>query len=537
MKKLLALLLAAALLISCASAALAEGEEAKSDVIELTLMLAAKSDHGDWNNFWCLDQIEKSCGIRFKVTQVSEEGWTEKKNLAFATENLPDVFLNDLTDIDLANYGAQGYLLPLESYMTPELMPDFYAVMAEGYPDLMKAMTFPDGHIYSFRGVNGSTREYAKSRYFVNTAWAEKLGVKIPTNLDEFYDYLVAVKNGDPNENGDTTDEFPISGRYGLKSYTDHFIPILTAFGFTERRIETNANGEVIYVPAQANYKEFLKYMHKLYAEGLIDPTYFTQTAEQYNAKEASGLVASFTDYASWLNNSDPAFYLQYSSVEPYTSAYNSEKMWPAKEAIFYGGLSITSNVTDPAVIERIMKFANWCYSEAGTNYLWRGPALDTDEEHPNTGYYFVPLDPENPSYLVRKYHFPEEYGTSGKYQTAVIKPGNNYWPYATIPSRDDNANPDSTSYNLTYNIVTFDAPYYKVGFPSTLKYTPEEADEIGLLTTDLDSYIATMESKMINGDLDIDQNFDTFVQGLKDRNLDRYLEIVQTAYNRYAAK
>ena len=77
-------------------------------------------------------------------------------------------------------------------------------------------------------------------------------------------------------------------------------------------------------------------------------------------------------------------------------------------------------------------------------------------------------------------------------------------------------------------------APYYKVGFPSTLKYTPEEADEISLLEVDLDAYIATMEAKMITGEADIDATWDEFVKGLEDRNLARYLEIVQGAYDRF---
>ncbi len=538
MRKLLSVLLVAALCLSCLPMALAEEAAPEREVINLTMMVASKSDHGDWNEYWCLDLIEKECGIRFNVTQVSEEGLAEKKNIAFATESLPDVFLNDLTDTELANYGAQGYLLPLEEYITPERMPNFYAVMEREFPSLLSSMTFPDGHIYSFRGVNGSVREYALSRYFINVAWAEKLGVKVPETLDEFYNYLVAVRDGDPNGNGDTTDEIPLSGRYGLTSYTDHFIPILVAFGFLERRVQANADGTVMYVPVQENYKEFLKFMHKLWSEGLIDPTYFTQTKDQYNAKEASGLIASFTNHAQWMNNSDPEFYLQYESVDPYTSEFNAEKIWPAKDAIFYGGLVLTSNLEgNQEAIDRLMEFADWCYSEAGTAQLWYGYPYGTNEEYPDTGYYYVPVSLDDPLYLVRKQVFPaDQYTNNTKFHNAKILPGNNYFPYATTSWRYAAPSPSGTSYNLTWNIEGHMAPYYKIGFPATLKYTPEEADEMTLLETDLDAYIATMESKMIIGDLDIDATWDEFVNGCKSRNLDRYMEIVQGAYNRYVS-
>lgn len=540
MKKMVSLMLAIMLCLTCLLPVFAEEAAPEREVIDVTLYVAAKSDHGDWNEYWCMDLIEKELGINFIVTQVSEEGWEEKESIAFATETLPDVFLNNLSDADLANYGGQGYLLPLEEYITPEKMPNFFDVVNnEGYPDLVSSMTFPDGHIYSFRGVNGSTREYALSRYFINVKWAENLGVKVPETLDEFYNYLVAVRDGDADLDGDPNNEIPMSGRYGngTDEYTDHLIPILVAFGFLDRRLQPGEDGKVQYVPVQPNYKEFLKFMNKLYTEKLLDQTYFTQTAEQFNAKEASCLIGSLTNHAQWMNNSDPAFYTQYESVDPYTSEFNTEKMWPAKDAIFYGGLVLTSNLKDkPEVIDRLIEFADWCYSEEGTAQLWYGFPLGSNEEYPDCGYYYLPASLEEPLYLIRKTKFPAEYASNTKFQNAKILPGNNFFPYATIASRTANPNPTGTSYNLTTNIVTHMAPYYKVGIPATMKYTPEEVDDMSLIETDLNNWIATMESKMIKGDLDIDATWDEFVKGCEDRGLEDYLKVVQTAYDRYVA-
>ena len=38
----------------------------------------------------------------------------------------------------------------------------------------------------------------------------------------------------------------------------------------------------------------------------------------------------------------------------------------------------------------------------------------------------------------------------------------------------------------------------------------------------------------MIIGEIDIETGFDTMVKGCQDRNLSRYLQILQTAYDRY---
>ena len=72
------------------------------------------------------------------------------------------------------------------------------------------------------------------------------------------------------------------------------------------------------------------------------------------------------------------------------------------------------------------------------------------------------------------------------------------------------------------------------MGWPSTIKYTAEEADELALITTDIESYTDEMVTKIITGELPLDQ-FDTFREGLKTRNLDRMLEIHQAAYDRWA--
>ena len=42
--------------------------------------------------------------------------------------------------------------------------------------------------------------------------------------------------------------------------------------------------------------------MNKLYAEGLLDPEYFTQTEDQSNAKNTNHLYGAYCYYACWVN-------------------------------------------------------------------------------------------------------------------------------------------------------------------------------------------------------------------------------------------
>ena len=43
-------------------------------------------------------------------------------------------------------------------------------------------------------------------------------------------------------------------------------------------------DGKATFAASTENYKEFIKWLHELYAEGLLDETGFSQTADQYKA-------------------------------------------------------------------------------------------------------------------------------------------------------------------------------------------------------------------------------------------------------------
>lgn len=63
----------------------------------------------------------------------------------------------------------------------------------------------------------------------------------------------------------------------------------------------------------------------------------------------------------------------------------------------------------------------------------------------------------------------------------------------------------------------------------------PTEIDEASMLQTNLKNYIEQNELQFVTGNKDLDKDWDAYVKGLKDLQLDRYLEILQTAYDKLA--
>ena len=72
--------------------------------------------------------------------------------------------------------------------------------------------------------------------------------------------------------------------------------------------------------------------------------------------------------------------------------------------------------------------------------------------------------------------------------------------------------------------------------FPPHLYMQEDELTEYAQLNSDVDTYLTEMISKFIIGAEPLD-NFDSMIQELKNRGIERVLEMKQAAYDRYLAK
>lgn len=286
-------------------------------------------------------------------------------------------------------------------------------------------------------------------------------------------------------------------------------------------------NGIVSFVPANPIYKEYLVYMNRLFTEGLLDQEYFTQTHDQRKAKLSQGLAGAFGLSASWLDIPDKNIRSQYGNIEPMTSQYNSEKIWPAHDTKLLNQFVITSHAESP---ERLVELANWFYTAEGTlasnvgveNGKWSGG---------EGGYEWTKTDEGIDCHILV---YPEDkYPNFVDFRLKVITPRS--FPYVStskIPYVEWVTSLDESQVYLTREILV-SQPYYVARWPEHIKLLENEASEANLIKTDLENYISQMEAQMITGDIGMDQ-FDTFVRGLYDRGLERYLEIYQGAYERY---
>ena len=527
MKKLLIALVALMLCLNCFAFSVLAEEEVP--VIKFTV--SAKANEGDWNEYFSVKYWENLYGVDLQFEMISDQIWQEKWPLLITSNNLPDVFLYYLGWA----YAEQGYLLPLEDLVTEENTPNIWKMWQE-QPLLKRACTESDGHVYAIRGVDMDPSTPSQSRIYYNLQWVDKALGHMPATLDEYYQMLKYIKENDMDGDGDPNNEIPLGGFYKANRTINCMTEILAAMGHVNNREELQDDGNVIYVGISEDYKEFLKFMNKLYTEGLLDEEFFTMTTEsQYNAKNASGVYGVAGAWAPYIVYPDGDDYRNYDINEPMTSSINDQKMVPAAGMKMVSAFSITEKAKDPEMIMHVM---DWLFSDDGCDRMANGYFAQGEfEEYPDYYYKILTDDTGSKGFaLVNKdgeEAVPEGFETENAFRMAEVAPN-----YEQIPVYR-NYNPIRLTDRhiwLLYHIVEKQSPYYKtLTMPVGMQFTSEENEELSLLRADFLTYFDEEVTKMISGEVDIDTEWDTYVKNMKAYGVDRYIEIIQGAYDRFA--
>lgn len=480
----------------------------------------------EWKDMAFFKDYAKKTNIDFTFTTPPMDDFGTKLNLAFASGDLPDVIIGTssatLTPAMEMDYGDQGILVALED-MIDENMPNLKKLL-DAEPEIKKSITTPEGHIYSLPMISrDSTAIWPRGPVWYRGDWLEKLGIKeLPKTTDEFYDLLVRFRDEDPNGNG-KKDEIPLTD---VKM--DSTRPwIMGAFGMKERGIQ-EVDGKVEYTPITENYKEYLKYMNKLYSEKLLDQEVYSQSDEQKKAKGQNNQIGLFPDWYSFFTTgkteeeamSDPMW-------QPLTSPVSKTAVVPGSPRLSRGTFAITNKCASP---EAMLRWVDYFYSEEGSFYFNKGPegafwewAKNDKGDKVRVFTDKVDLDDLEKSRSKVTPNFGITVPTIGLPTT----------PETTIlKSVNDVPNTSFTDF-ITKETESKITPNAQVPFP-LLYLTKEETEKTRDAGTDMSTYVEQMEAKFITG-VEPLSNWDNYVKTLEGMGVKDYVAVYQTAYDRWA--
>ncbi|SHO47361.1 type 2 periplasmic-binding domain-containing protein [Anaerocolumna xylanovorans] len=459
-----------------------------------------------------LTDLEAKSNVKIEWQVKSLNDWNEQKGIMLASGELPDIIFGFQTFNDSDIMNNLDLFLPLNELIS-KYMPN-YSKALEEMPDLKKLTTFPDGNMYSM-GKNLPLRPTACNQPIINKKWLDNLGLQVPTTLDELYNVLKAFKDKDANGNGDPNDEIPISGAKGLS------MDLLNSFGITDingYKVMVNSDNSLTYYPASEAYKEGIKWLNKLYSEGIIDKEAFTQDDSMLSAKRQDPDVARVGFEYAWTPDSNfGKWSSEYEVIAP-IKGYDGKQYTGGDpngvSSIMRNEVLITKYCQNPEVAARWVD--EFYTGEASIQNFWGG--IGTVIAKHDDGTYTLNDPPAGTS--ADAWYWDSSLRDFGpKYVSKEFEK-------KIILSSNSGDGLKVTLSKIAEGTIT--TPYPNVMF------TNEENEERPTITTDIDKYVESTRAHWIT-EGGIDKGWDEYVKQLNTMGLEELMKIYQEAYDRYS--
>ncbi len=495
----------------------------------------------DWSKTRVVSAIEEDMGIKFDITTYPEDAWETQLSLMLADDTLPDLVLKSYWDKAASNQaGMDGYLLDISQYL--DIMPNLSRVLEE-YPDYAAYTKAANGAIYGLGTMRSDDINLAWSCIRISKEDLAKYDLTMEdlSTTDGFYNALKKIKETDPDripliltfdEGSGQRTEWIIRSAFGIDSVNHYYM------------LGADENNNVFLQDTSDNYKEYLKYMNKLYEEGLINSDAYILTQEELSAKISSKeavFVNSWLPFSMDLGASDDSWVADYECLVGMKSDVVDESMYVFFPTYNEGAtLYVNANTEYPEAICRMIDYA---FSVEGRRYFlyggYEGETYDITTDELGT-----------PTLVFDNYYDKEKYASTTEWRNNELSIDASFNHYgvdskaAYVRKASDEELEKLVSEMKHLGYVEFAQKELAIrnqcdkevfAFPF-LAYTDEEATERSGLYTDISAYLQQMKAKFITGELDIDAEWDNYVAKTKEIGVDRILEIEQAAYSRYAA-
>ncbi len=259
----------------------APSEKANAEPVELTIMTYDGDTIAQDENSPIYKAVREKLNVKFKVITAPFSGYDDKVNVTIASGQVPDLF-NYWGIARLAQYKSwikEGFVLPLSD-------------VADKYPNIAKQLKsfdsfakMTDGKHYGLPIISYSQIDSPAVNdhtIYVRKDWLDKLGLPVPTTIDEFANVAKAFAQNDPDGNNK-------ADTYGYTSdglWWDY--PIFNAFDTSFDRYR-KADGQWIPEVIQDETKQAVAFLKSMYDDKIMDPEFVINNGDKKIEKFVSG--------------------------------------------------------------------------------------------------------------------------------------------------------------------------------------------------------------------------------------------------------
>ena len=279
MKKLVALFLVVVMALSTVAIAGAESKPItwSGTISVASYMFGPYDEAQDVCVKWTEDMLRERYGldVTFDVTYIEQANYREIINTRISGNAAPDIFISG-GDALTRQYLEQGAIRSWDPEFFKTNAPDVYEyIINGGYQgrladavDLWWEYAMEGDQMMTIPKLDEQNAMPSKSIIY-RKDWLDKLGVtedQLPKSLDDFVALLYRFKNEDPDGNG-------VDDTYGCS--TSIVRAIFGAFGSSyETQLWLDKDGKLVSTDVLENNKAALEVCAKLYADGVLAPTF-----------------------------------------------------------------------------------------------------------------------------------------------------------------------------------------------------------------------------------------------------------------------
>lgn len=499
-----------------------EGERAEIDILAPMSTLVE-----DIETNWFTTMYEEKTNVH--VNWELSADLTNTKAMVFASGDYPDVFFGGISVVEEMSY-ANTIFIPLNDLIEEQTvwMKD---VLYGDLKYVIPAITQPDGNIYVLPTTTyEDSHLICQNRYWINTYWLNQLGLAAPTTTDELYEVLKAFKEKDPNGNG-LADEIPI---VLTSPFTCAYLTSAFIYDDGQNRFRILEDGVTVDpIFNKEEWREGIRFIKKLYDEGLTDPTAFTldsaATKELFEnaTAETVGSISGMYQ-GNWANiDGERQAHMdalppvagpegvQYAGYYPYVHTGVNAR----------GSAAISTQCESP---ELVMRWLDWFFDFEGGLTVRTGPKGVKWDVPPEGSKSYT----GEPATWTRLTSFGLEGNDSWQ---GMGMPHSHSMHSGLLGHADKFYEADGLEDRLIYYTRQYQEFIPEKVLPQ-MYVAQDISDDYYRMQTDINNFVDEAFVQFVTGGMSIENDWDAYVGQLNSMGLEQYIAWTQETYNGFLA-
>lgn len=458
-------------------------------------------------NWLVVKEAEKflNAKITFEVTPYND--YQSKITLLLNSQTAPDVVTYiDASGPPYSAFALNGAMVPLNQYVAHT--PNFIARVKEfNLEDEIEKCNLMDGNRYFMPALYNAS--FYDGGPIIRADLLKKYGLDTPTTYDELYEVMKVFKQNDPSS-------YPLTSLVGARVLYRFTMP---SFGIS-LGMNSSSNAYVLsydyekkeYFAAAIDdrFKEYLRYMAKCYADGLLDPEFFNNPSDVWATKMSTGrsmVTWAYYDQIGGITTNSTIQGVQFDMLPPLegpAGAYSQPK------AVTDVGVSFpTTTLNKRKDFDKLVETVDRMFFSPEMAQLF-GQGVE--------GVTFDKVDGQ--------IKYKDEYvnSTDGLYKSLQIQCGIGTGQMQLV-------------WHLPTEMLKYDENYARINnivadmkgiptIPPKPKFSTEQAEEEGLLKAPLADMFEVWTTAFITGDKSIDDDWDAYVAEAKSKGIDELLKL-----------